>query len=233
MASSSVVEAVDRNSARLEEIAEYLDKLSGGGAPERGTRFQKIANGPFERVIAFNNDERIVLKNPAGDPNDADEEKRPHFSSHGVLTTIWSEPLPGSKVETTFPVDPAAIGGAFQWPKKQKPPWDGPPTDPTNTTGIGFSKQFYDLGDGNTFVTVGPSLPKITPTDNGGAQFWVNSIGVMTQGTGIFQGARGTTTYIGSAYFAKWPAKFDPTLLTKEFKARISTFVKFVPREHL
>lgn len=229
--SSSVVEAVDRNSTRLDQIARALDKLGGGGTQPSGIKFQKIANPPSEQVIAFNNDEEIVLKNPQGKPDDPDPNKRPRFSSHGVLTDIWHGALPGSKVETTFPVDPAAIAAAFEWPDEQKPPWDGPPVDEKNTTGHGYSKQFYDLGDGNSFVTVGPSLPKITPLKDGGAQFWVASIGVITQGTGIFEGARGSTTYIGSAYFSKWPQKFDPKLLTTPFKARIATWVKFVPRD--
>ena len=82
-------------------------------------------------------------------------------------------------------------------------------------------------------ITVGPSLPKIVLLKNGGAQFWVGSIGVIAQGTGKYEGVRGMSVYLGSAYLEHWPKTFDEQvkLLTKGFKALVSTYFKLVLKE--
>ncbi len=182
----------------------------------------QIANGPVEHVLAFNNDEYIALKEP--------EAETPHFSSYGVLTDLLHNELPGSKVETTFPVDRSKLGQSFLWPNEQPEPFLHPPLDNTNTTGHGYSKQAYFFGDGSSLVTVGPSLPKIAVLGNGGAQFWVASIGVVAQGTGKYAGARGTSVYIGSAYLEVWPPSFEEqtVVLATGFKALVGTYFKLV-----
>jgi hypothetical protein len=199
---------------------------SNTGCQSLGIEFPDVANGPVEEVLAFNNDERIKLTNyPAA----------PYFSSHGPLTDLRGNVLPGSRVETTFPVNPSSIDGATTWPTAQLPPFDRPPLDQTNTTGHGYSKQAYFFGDGSSFVTVGPSLPKIATLKNGGAQFWVGSIGVIAQGTGKYVGARGVTTYVGSGYLPVWPRTFDEQarVLQAGFKALVGTYVKVVFREDI
>jgi hypothetical protein len=205
----------------LDGIREAISSSSDGV----NYNYPDIANGPVEHVLAFNNDEHIALK---GLPDN------PHFSSHGVLTDLQHNVIPGSKVETTFPVDPAGIGDAFKWPPTQKPPFDGPPVDNTNTTSNGYSKQAYFFSEGS-LVTVGPSLPKIAPLKGGGVQFWVASIGVITQGTGIYEGARGTSVYIGSAYLETWPDTFDEQaqVLAAGFKALVGTYFKLVLKKHV
>lgn len=219
--SKNLIQALDR-------IRETLADQEPG---HHDYHFPQLTSGPVERVLAFNNDEEIRLHNLDGKE---DPKLGPFFSSHGVLTDVWSQVIPGSRVETTFPVDPSIIEGGNTQPDPQKKPFDRPPVDEKNTTGNGYSKQAYYFEDGY-FVTVGPSLPKIVRLANGGAQFWVGSIGVITQGTGVFEGARGVTTYVGSAYLEKWPEKFEDQakILVKGFKARIGTFVKFVPSSAL
>lgn len=184
--------------------------------------YPRLVNGPVELVLAFNNDEFIKLKGPADEP---------YFSSHGPLTDLHGIVLPGSRVATTFPVDPTKFGETVTWPLKQKKPFDTPPVNEQNTTNHGYSKQAYFFNDNeDSFVTVGPSLPKITRTKNGGAQFWVGSIGVITQGTGKYEGAKGVTTYVGSGYFDVWPDSFEEQikLLRAGFKALVGTYVKVV-----
>jgi hypothetical protein len=209
-------------------VTQALDKLreavkSGGSNSDVGKyEFPDIANGPFELVLAFNNDEFIKLEGP---------DEAPYFSSHGPLTDLHFNVLPGTRVGTTFPVDPSKFGETGAWPPEQVEPFDKPPVDPTNTTGNGYSKQaYYFNNDADWFVTVGPSLPKIVGTKDGGAQFWVGSIGVIAQGKGRFAGARGVATYVGSAYLEKWPEDFQGQikLLRDGFKARIGTYVKVV-----
>jgi hypothetical protein len=214
-------QSADESKAVIEALNKARDViLAACGAGN--IDYPQIANGPVEHVLGFNNNEFIALKDV--------KTKHPYFSSHGVLTDLHHNELPGSKVETTFPVDPARIGGAFQWPPKQPAPFDRPPLDDTNTTGHGPSKQAYFFGDGSSLVTVGPSLPKIALLKGGGAQFWVGSIGVITQGTGKYAGARGMSVYLGSAYLENWPNKFEEQaeVLAAGFTALVSTYFKLV-----
>jgi hypothetical protein len=209
----------------LEALDGIRDALAAGQSGN--IEYPQIANGPVEHVLAFNNDEYIALKDPEGE--------HPYFSSHGVLTDLQHRVLPGSKVETTFPVDRSKLGESFLWPPQQQPPFDGPPVDNTHTTGHGYSKQAYFFGDGSSLVTVGPSLPKIGLLKGGGAQFWVASLNVVAQGTGKYAGAHGTAVYIGSAYLETWPASFpeQAAILAKGFKALVGTYFKLVLAEAL
>lgn len=189
--------------------------------PYDGIEYPQLGNGPNEQVFAFNNNEFIKLENfPAA----------PYFSSHGPLTDLWRNVLQGSRLETTFPVNPSTIDGANAWPNPQTVPFDSPPVDQTNTTGHGYSKQAYYFGDGSSFVTVGPSLPKIAKLKSGGAQFWVGSIGTIAQGSGRFAGVRGVTTYVGSGYIPVWPETFEEQgkVLQAGFRALVGTYVKVV-----
>jgi hypothetical protein len=212
---------------KSKNIREALDKIHqslGGhaGGKGDGVEHPNIANGPVEHVLAFNNDERIALEGP----DDA-----PYFSSHGPLTDLQGNILPGTRVATTFPVDPTKFDETGVWPPEQDEPFDEPPVDPEETTDIRNSKQaYYFNNDKDSFVTAGPSIPKITRTKNGGAQFWVGSIGLIAQGTGKYEGAHGVATYVGSGYFDEWPDSFEEQigLLRAGFKALVGTYAKIV-----
>lgn len=206
----------------LNAIRDAILAAGGGDALPCGTAdYPQLKNGPDEVVLAFNNNETIKL---------VQKGKQLYFSSHGVLTDLCHKELPGTKVETTFPVRLEDFAGTTQWPVRQKRPYDAPPLNPKNVTDNGFSKQAYWFESGS-FVTVGPSLPKIDELDGGGAQFWVGSIGVISQGTGAFKGARGVTTYVGSGYFEHWPK--DPgeqlEILKAGFTALVASYAKIVP----
>ena len=216
----------DRSRSVIEALDRMRNVLVPSGYPGN-IEYPWIVNGPVEHVLAFNNDEHIRLEGP-------DDE--PYFSSHGPLTDLHGIVLPGSRVATTFPVDPSKFGETGTWPPVQKEPFDRPPVDYTNTTNHGYSKQaYYFDNDKNWFVTAGPSLPKIVRTTNGGAQFWVGSIGVIAQGAGRYEGARGVATYVGSGYFADWPTAFEEQirLLRAGFRALVGTYVKVVLRENV
>src|SRR5260370_5433202 len=178
----------------LSESATGAGDHIGGAVIE----YPKIANGPVEGVLAFNNNEYIALKGP----NEA-----PFFSSHGPLTDLQGNTLPGTRLGTTFPVDPKTFPETAVWPVSQVEPFDEPPVNfKRGVTNHGYSKQaYYFTDDKDWFGTVGPSLPQITRPEEGGAQFWVGSIGAIAQGGGIYEGARGVTTYVGSGVFEKWP----------------------------
>src|ERR1700688_57844 len=216
--SRSVIEAIDRIRLAL-----------GSG----GYEYPDIANPPFEQVLAFNNNEDITLKDPD------EHSPLPYFSSHGVLTDLQHRVIEGSRVETTFPVDPKDLAETENFPPPQEgPPFNIPPVNNEHTTSNGYSKQAYFFpGDPeeSSLVTAGPSLPKIARTKNGGALFLEGSIGVVAQGTGRFKGARGTSVYVGSGYFDKWPkdqgAQLD--LLRKGFKALVGTYFKVILKRDL
>ena len=206
-------------------ITEGLDKiyqaLGGSDIQHPG-----IANGPVEIVLAFNNHEHIVLKGP---------DNAPFFSSHGPLTDLSGVVLPGTRVATTFPVDPTKFNETGIFPPQQIEPYDEPPVNPVETDAIRNSKQAYYFNDDkDSFVTAGPSIPKIIRTKTGGAQFWVGSIGLIAQGTGKYAGARGVATYVGSGYFDKWPDSFPEQvkLLRAGFKALVGTYAKIVLKEN-
>ena len=207
----------------LSEIRKILPSLSPGAGLYN---FRQIANGPVEQVLAFNNNETIRL---VQDPNAPDH---PHFSSGGILTDLQHNDIPGSEVRTTFPVNKKDFALTGLWPGVQRKPFNEPPVEEHNAEVKGYSKQYYSFNCGRDFfVTVGPSIPKITKLHGGGAQFWVGSIGVMTQGHGKFEGARGVSVYVGSAFLEEWPDDVGAQIqkLAAGFPARIGTYFKYVP----
>lgn len=209
--SKSVVEALDR---LREELGTGID-------------FSQLAIGP-EEVLLFASDDTIFLK--VTSPTEG------YFTSQAPLTDIWGRRLPGS-VEAALPVKFADLGGTTQWPKPQKSPFDQPPVDSTNVSDIGFAKNFFDFGNGNTIVTVGPSLPKLTLLKNGGAQFWESSCQAISQGTGKYEGARGLLAFVGSAYFSSFPDPSDGQKVVEKlaqgFPARLTRCIKLVRKGNL
>src|SRR5215471_5761975 len=187
------------------------DKGGQGVAAGRAAsiEFPAIAIGPVEHVLGFNSDEQISLQGfPAN----------PFFTVKGVITDLHADHLPGTSVETAFPLDPALLGTVTQWPDPQSQPFNQPPVE-----------------NNNTIVAVGPSLPKLTLLKNGGAQFWVSTAGVISQGTGKFEGARGEACFSGSAYFPKWPSD-QPSqikILQAGFSVRVCRFIKYTLKQDL
>ncbi len=181
-----------------------------------------IAQGSVERVLAFTTDEKIFLK---GLPDN------PYFSSHGVLVDFQHNPLTGMFSRLSFPIKGVDVGDSNLWPPVQPEPFEEPELHKLHANKNGYSKQayFFDAGD-SSLVTVGPSLPKIIRLKRGGAQFWVGSNGVITQGTGRYKGARGIAAFNGSANFETWPEKQEKQfeMLSKGFKALVSAYFKLV-----
>jgi len=197
-----------------------------------GIEFPQLSIGPVEETLIFNDNDYIVLKNFPGNPEKGDF---PYFSSHGHLTDLCGKALPKSRVETAFPLTvPLPEVGLTNWPPEQPAPFDKPPVEAANTNPPGPSKQFYDFGDGNSIVTVGPSLPKIQPLKDGGSQFWVSSIGAISQGSGKYEKARGLASYVGSAYFPVWPANPQKQIpiLQAGFNVKVAIVVKLVLKEY-
>jgi hypothetical protein len=201
----------------------------GGGRRPAGApasaQYQQLANGPAEQVLAFSTNERIVLR---GVPDD------PYFFSSGVQTDLQHNVLPGMTSRLCFPIKGLDLDAVFTWPREQPAPFEHPPLDSTNTTGHGYSKQAYFFdGEASLLVTVGPSLPKIVRMTRGRAQFWVGSVGVVSQGTGKYEGARGMAVYHGGAYFENWPDTLDRQIerLQQGFEAYIATYFKLILKE--
>jgi hypothetical protein len=211
-----VVEAIDRSTEVLKAIA----SLSF-----RNIEYPLIAF-PLEHVLAFNNNEHSFLRGI--------KENKPYFTSNGTLSDLNHNLLPGSKVQSTFPVELSKFLSVFGWPHIQPEPFDNPGPDnildTTNADPVSFSKQAYFFGDGSSLVTVGPSIPKISLLKDGGAQFWVSSVGVISQGTGKYEGAQGMSVYTGSAYLKNFPLdpKHQIPILEKGFDILVGTYFKLV-----
>ena len=215
------------SAGRSKSVVEALDKLRG--ALETGIDFSQLATGP-EEVLLFASDDTIFLR--------VISQTEGYFTSQAPLTDIWGRRLPGT-VEAALPVKFADFGGTTKWPNPQKSPFNQPPVDDTNVSGpdIGFAKNFFDFGNDNTIVTVGPSLPKLVLLKNGGAQFWESSCQAISQGTGNYEGARGMLAFVGSAYFPTFPDPSDPQKvverLAEGFPARLTRCIKLVRKENL
>jgi hypothetical protein len=198
--------------AALDRIGNIISAFGSVSSIE----FPQLANGPDEKVLVFNSDDRILL-NAASNP--------PYFHStgEGILTDLYGRILPGSKGLSSLPVDPSELGEGTQWPPKQSEPFNKPPVDNKHTTGVGYAKNFISFGDGSSLGTVGPSLAKIQRLKGGGAQFWESSVQAVCQGTGRYEGARGMLVFAGSAYFPAWPEKLEEQikLLSAGFPARL------------
>jgi len=173
---------------------------AGAGGPAAGIHIQypAVATGPYEQVLVFSTKEFIQLKlGPT-----------PYFTSKGTIVDLNGRDVPGSLVATTLPVDLSRFPEAFQWPPTQVPPFDQPPIQSGNTVPIGDSRQAYFFNNqADSLITIGPAVPKIAvPLLGGAGQFWVSAVGVITQGTGKYAGARGEQAYVGSSFINPWPA---------------------------
>ena len=212
--------------AKSKSVTEALDKIYRVIGGEAGIEFSKLANGPVEKVLVFNSDDKIFL-------NTDDPIPYFHSTGEGILTDLQGNALPGSKGLSSLPLtNPKELDVALDWPNQQQKPYNKPPVDPTNTTEIGFAKNFISFGDdeGSSLATVGPSLAKILLLKGGGAQFWESSVQAICEATGKYAGARGMLVFAGSAYFPSWPAKKDEQikLLTQGFAARLVRCFKLV-----
>ena len=211
-------------SKNLLEALDGIREALAHKAPYHGViiEYPQIAIGPVEEVLGFNTNEHHVLKE-ADTPT-------PYFSNQGVITDLQGRVLPGSRIETSFRIDVSKIGATTLFPPEQPPPFDEPPSIPTNAEPLGFSKQAYFFADGSSLVTVGPAVPKVLRLKDGGAHLWVSSAGVVAQGKGRYEGARGMSGYAGSAYFPNWPATPPEQLqlLAAGFEVRSSAFFKLV-----
>lgn len=207
-------------------IIEAIDRLRG----THGIAYPQLAVGPVEHVLALNADEIHYLKGYPPKPG-----KPAYFSSNGTYTDLSGRPIPNSKNQACFPVGPdpnkleALINSV---PPEQVKPFDGLTVDdPKNTTvPPGPSKHYGFFGDGNWLVTVGYVLPKVFKVKTGGAQFQVYGMGVITQGGGKYEGARGQAFFGGSAFFEEWPDKVEDqiTLFQNGFPARVTCLFKLV-----
>lgn len=212
--SSNVISALDR-------IGNIIASCSdSGGSPH--IEYPYLADGPVEHFLAFSIREHHTLKD-ANTPH-------PYFSNQGYFTDLQGRVLPGSRCETSLAIDISKIGETYEWPPQQPSPFNKPPSIFDHTDPLGHSKQAYFFGDGSSLVTTGPSVPKVVPLKSGGAQFWVSSVGILAQGTGKYEGARGTSVYTGCAHFPIWPDTVEGQLkiLAAGFEAMISAYFRLV-----
>lgn len=210
--SESVVQALDN----------IRNTLTHKVPDEAVIEYQHLAIGPKERILAFSIKEHHTLKGT--------NTPTPFFSNQGYFSDLQGRVLPGSSCRTSLAVDASKLGNTYLWPPPQPAPFDQPPSLFENTDPLGHSKQAYFFADGSSIVTTGPSVPKLLRLDGGGAQLWVASVGVIAQGTGKYEGARGLSSYVGSAHFPIWPDSVQEqfNILAAGFEAAITAYFKLV-----
>ena len=213
----------------MEVLDGIRDAIAASASGTLGIDFPGLALGPAEEVLVFNSDDRIELV--------VESETTGYFHStgHTVLSDLWGNKYPGSHGESSLPVEVSELLDALQWPPPQQKPYTKPPPDKTNTTRIGFAKNLIAFPDGSSLGTVGPSLAKIVPLKSGGIQFWEASVQAIAEGTGRFEGARGTLVFSGSAHFPDFPPALPQqlALLQKGFPARLVRCFKLVRKGKL
>ena len=210
--SENVVQALDR-------IRYTLEHRVGDDVV---IEYPHLAIGPVEHVLAFKINEHHTLRDT--------DTPTPYFSNQGYFSDLQGRVLQGSSCRTSLRVEASKIGETYKWPPEQPAPFDQPPSKFENTDPLGHSKQAYFFDDGSSLVTTGPSVPKLLKLKGGGAQLWVASVGVIAQGTGKYEGARGLSSYVGSAHFPKWPATPEEQFkhLAAGFEAVIAAYFKLV-----
>lgn len=200
-----------------------VDNRSASSGGARSLEYPRLSIVPAEEVLVFESEDDVVLKdvNVTG--------KTPYFASVGYLTDLYGKKLERSQILAALPVNISAIGETYQWPPIQREPYGELPVDSANVN-VGFARNSFDFGDGNSIVCVGTALPKILPLKEGGAMFWVVSSQLITQGTGKYAGARGIESFSGSSYFPVWPSSPEGQVgvLMRGFKAKIHRCIKVV-----
>jgi hypothetical protein len=212
--SSTVTEALDR-------IRRAVDGLKAGDGAD-GIEYPRLAVESAEHVLVFGSVDSVTLVGARG--------KTPYFASEGYLTDFSGRKIEGSQIQAALPVDPNALLETIKWPPAQPKPFDKPPVKDANTTGVGFAKNSFSFGRGDSIVTVGATLPKVLLLPGGGAMFWVTSCQAISQGTGRYEGARGIQAFTGSSYFSEWPSTPEGQieLLSRPFEAKIQRSIKVV-----
>jgi hypothetical protein len=189
--------------------------------------YSQHAISPLERVFVYRSEDTVSLRDVGV------AEKTPYFYSDGYLIDFSGRKLPGSQILAALPVDLARLADTFTWPPRQSEPFGELPVDSTNVN-VGFARNSFQFGDGNSVVSVGAAVPKILKLKSGGAMLWVTSAQVITQGTGKFAGARGIQSFAGTSYFTQWPISPEEQvgILTRPFKAKINRCIRAVLKEN-
>ena len=161
-----------------------------------------------------------------------------YFQITGFLTDVNHRVGKNTKFETVFPFDPTIAPGIIAtWPPQQGCPFDGPPVDGAHTERLGFSKTNFVFSDDDSIVTVGPSIPKLALLQDSAAQLTVASVGVITDGTGKYEGGRGLGAFNGRAFFEQAPSFVDPPSglqqLIDGFPLKVAVSIQVIQKGHL
>ena len=222
---TSVIEEIAENNRALissiDNLSEHIHALAGS------IKLPNLSIGPYEEVLIFNVEGHVHLHVPSRPPW--------YFHIIGVLTDIYGKEQSGSEFEMVFPFNPRqAPEVILTWPDRQGGPFDRPQLDSAHTDRLGFSKTNFVFSDGGSIATVGSSVPKLTPLPDGAAQLWVASVGVITDGTGKYEGVRGLGSYNGSSFYETSPSFENPPSglqqLIDGFRVKVEVCFKLYPQ---
>jgi hypothetical protein len=193
---------------RIADELELKKSAKNGSTRLSGIEYPNLTIGPYEEVLIFDVVGHVVLHEEPASRSKPRQTSAPGYDAFwhitGKLIDVAGSLVEGGEFETVFPFRFDLAPQILTWPPQQGGPFNAPPVDGKLTDGYGFSKTNFIFPNGS-IVTVGPSIPKFVNFKNGGAQLWVTSVGVTTDGTGQFAGVRGMGAFNGSAYFAQAP----------------------------
>jgi len=181
-----------------------------------------MASGQKEHVIAFNDDEKLYLK----DSHTAD----PCLVAEGRLGNLQNAILKQSWVETVIPL---RLGGPNQ---RAADPCHCLPLQPPDSGGYCSRRNFFFSYPEDSFEAAGHTIIETTKLDSDRIQLWIGSVGRIVSGVGKFRGARGISVYTGSNCLSGWPHSYADQLdylRRRDLKIRVSTFVKLVLHDDL
>jgi hypothetical protein len=121
------------------------------------------------------------------------------------------------------------VGETFARPAPPRPPFDRPEGPVDHIQPLSFSKGLRTYPDGSTITAVGPANLHVIQYPDGAHQFWVTGSLIITNGTGIYRGARGLKTVGGST----WVEPGKPLTALDEFSVKTVEVYRIIRAEFI
>jgi hypothetical protein len=93
----------------------------------------------------------------------------------------------------------------FTFPPAPQPPFDKPSPIPDFRPNLNPTKAVWNFKGGNSVFATGPANSYVIPLNDNTAQLVISIAMVITGGTGIYDGARGTISSLGATWFPYIP----------------------------
>jgi hypothetical protein len=114
-------------------------------------------------------------------------------------------------------------------PEQPEPPLNAPHGPFPNTYIGAFTKAIWTFGDGSAIIGIGPASLQLVPFADGSQIFLVSVAGLIANGTGRYEGARGVKTALGATYIPAGVDMFNLPPGTQFDAVTVETF-RIIPK---